>query len=65
MPAKKSTPSPSRRSSTAAPSTRRRQSAPAVDAAGTDVDAAALIDVTGSGGETHQVATGGRPRLTT
>ena len=65
MPAKKSTPSPSRRSSTAAPSTRRKQSVPAVDAAGTDVDAAALIDVTGSGGETHQVAAGGRPRLTT
>ena len=45
MPAKKSASSPAPRSSTqAAPRTRRKQSAPALDAAGTDVDAAALID---------------------
>ena len=66
MPAKKSASSPAPRPSTqAAPRTRRKQSVPAVDAAGTDVDAAALIDETGTGGETHQVASGGRPRLTT
>ena len=49
MPAKKPASSTSRRSSQAAPRTRRKQSAPAVDAAGDDVESAALIDLTGGG----------------
>ena len=65
MPAKKSASSTPRRSSQAAPRTRRKQSAPAIDAAGDEVDSAALIDATGSGGETHQTAGDARPRLTT
>ncbi len=65
MPAKKSASSRSGRSSTPASRGRRLKSAPAPDAAGTDVDAATLIDQVGSGGETHQVASGGRPGLTT
>ena len=65
MPAKKPASSTSRRSSQAAPRTRRKQSAPAADAAGDDVESAALIDQTGGGGETHQTAGAGQPRLTT
>ena len=64
MPVKKSASSPAARSSTqAAPRSRRKQSAPALDAAGSEVEAATLIDRTGSAGETHQIATGARPRL--
>ena len=58
MPAKKSTSSPSRRSSTRRPEHPTQAVGAGVDAAGTDVDAAALIDETGAGGETHQVAAG-------
>ena len=44
---------------------RRPAAKPAVDAAPDTASAADLIDETRSGGETHQVAGGDRPRLTT
>jgi catalase len=54
-----------RKRAPAAPTQRAQAERPAVAAAPDSSSAADLIDSTGAGGETHQVAGAGRPRLTT
>ncbi len=65
--AKKKATSPARprKRAPAAPTQRADRGRPAVEAAPDTSPAADLIDETGAGGETHQVAGAGRPRLTT
>ena len=67
-PAKKSatpsTPSATKQG-TSRPATRRRAARPAIDAASDQLPGAGLIDEVRAGGETHQTAGDGQPRLTT